>query len=333
MRLERIALAGLCCLFAAGGCAPRSAVNAPSQDAPPAASAPSAASAPRAEEALRFAWPAGATAEVTERILKKGRRSTTHYRIVTERDGDEWLIFYRDFEFREVEGVDLQDPRVVAAFEKLATRAVGGLPPYRVSSDGRWLGIDMDAFVALMKDVFPEEKAAAFQKVVAVPGMEAMLDEKIGEVWRAWVELWIGVQLEPGESLDAVPEVSVLGRPVSFPVTVEHLGAVDGRVHLRATSALEGPEAAAAVGAMLSQFAESVDGDAPFSASDLNTYVEKMQVRRIWTAEVVTDPITLLPTEAMLELRASVVIDGEERERVEAHEWTFEWSDGRGAAK
>lgn len=324
MRLERIALAGLCCLFVAGACAPRSTANAPAQGAP---------SAPPAKQALRFDWPDGATAEVTERILKKGRHSTTHYRIATERDGDDWLIFYRDFEFREVEGLDLQDPSVVAALEKLATQAVGRLPPYRVSSDGRWLGVDMDAFLAAMKGVLPDESVATLHKAMAVPGMEAMFDEKLGDVWRTWVELWIGMQLEPGESFDGAFEVGVLGRPLSIPVTVEHLGAVDGRVQLRASSVLEGPAAAAAVGTMVLQFSESVDGDTPLPVSDWKTRSDQMQVRRVSTAETVTDPITLLPTQARFEIRVTVTADGEKRERVEAHEWIFDWSRGSDAAR
>ena len=324
MRLERIALAGLCCLFLAAACAPRSSVDAPAERAP---------SAPPAKQALRFNWPDGATAEVTERILKKGRHSTTHYRIATERDGDDWLIFYRNFEFREVEGLDLQDPRVVAALDQVATQAVGRLPPYRVSSDGRWLGVDMDAFLAAMKGVLPDEMVATLHKSMAVPGMEAMLDEKLGEFWRTWVELWIGMQLEPGESLDGAFEVSVLGRPLSIPATVEHLGAADGRVRMRASSVLEGPAAAAAVGTMALQFSESVDGDTPLPVSDWETRSDQMQVRRLSTAETVTDPVTLLPTQAMLELRVTVIVDGEKHERVEAHEWIFDWSGGRDVAR
>lgn len=319
MRLERIALAGLCCLFVAGACAPRSTVSAPPQSAPFVAPV---------NQPLRFAWPDGATAEVTERILKKGRRSTTNYRIVTKRDGDDWLIFYRDFEFREVEGLDLRDPRVVAALDKVAAETVGRLPPYRVSSDGRWLGIDMDAFLAAMKGVLPDETVANLHKAMAVPGMAAMLDEKLGDVWGTWVELWIDLQLEPGERLDGTFEVTVLDRPISVPVTVEHLGTVGGRVRIRASSVLEGPAAAAAVGTMVSQFSESVDGDTPLPVSDWSSLSDQMEIRRVWTAETVTDPVTLLPAQARSELRVTVTADGEKRERVEAHEWVFDWSGG-----
>ncbi len=326
MRLGRIALAGLCCLFVTSACAPRSTVGAPRSTV--SAPAQRATSVAPAKQPLRFAWPDGATAEVTERILKKGRRSTTHYRIVTERDGDDWLIFYRDFEFREVEGLDLRDPRVVAALDKVAAQTVGRLPPYRVSSDGGWLGIDMDAFLAAMKGVLPDETVANLHKAMAVPGMAAMLDEKLSDVWGTWVELWIDMELEPGERLDGAFEVTVLDRPISVPVTVEHLGTVDGRVRIRASSVLEGPAAAAAVGTMVSQFSESVDGDTPLPVSDWNSLSDQMEIRRVWTAETVTDPMTLLPAEARFELRVTVTADGEKRERVEAHEWVFDWSSG-----
>lgn len=76
-------------------------------------------------------------------------------------------------------------------------------------------------------------------------------------------------------------------------------------------SVLEGPAAVRAVGLMSSQFSESLDGDTPLPVSDWETRGDQMQVHRAWTAETVLDPTTLLPSQAKVEVRITVIDEGD----------------------
>ena len=277
--------------------------------------------------ALTFAWPVGASASVTEQVLKKGRRATTQYRLEIEAGEGEMLVFYRDFDFVALEGVDLREPSVRAELERLKRQVMASLPPYRVSYDGRWLGLaDMETLLKTTATVLRKDEDD-FVGMLDSPEMRAILDEKLRDVWRAWAEAWIGSELGPGERLEVETELSLGGRSIAIPTVFEHLGVVDGKVHLSATTILSGPRATEAMREVLVQFARgAADGSAALSQRQLDEALADMEVQRVAVAEALLDPETLLPAFASTVEHTTIVENGESHEQVEEHHWTFDWT-------
>ncbi|HET6583989.1 MAG TPA: hypothetical protein VFG69_11085 [Nannocystaceae bacterium] len=281
-----------------------------------------------ADAGLRFAWPLGASARVTEKILKKGKHSTTHYRLETLLRDHELLVYYRDYEFVEIEGYDLANPEVREAVRKVEAQVMGAMPPYRIGEDGRWLGVrDLDAVTASAEGVLPAADVATIRKALASPEGRARIDERMRDVWRAWSEAWIGLTLHSGERLETTTQLLGADREIAVPIVVEHLGSVGDSIHLELTSTLTGDDAIAAIGDMFEDVATMVAGDpVVLTPSDVAKALQKTKVERTCVLEAVVDPDTLLPSTASLRAKVTVGEGDALQERIEEHEWTFAWN-------
>lgn len=287
---------------------------------------------------LRFAWPEGAHATVTERVLKKGRHATMRYRIVTQREGGTLLVYYRDFAFVEFEGLDLADAAVREQLDALERQVAGAIPPYRIAADGTWLGCgELDTMLDGLVGILPDEDLAAFRTMMGNPKIRAVVDAKLRDVWQAWVEGWLGLSLRPGERRSGSSRVAIAETAFDLPYTVERLAGDDAALQLRATSELAGDPARAMIGALLDEVIAPLRTD---GATGPDAVPPTLAVHRVHLREVTLDPATLLPARAFNRVTITVGDGTRTAESIESHEWTFDWHDGvtdgaagRGAAR
>lgn len=278
---------------------------------------------------LRFAWPEGAHATVTERVLKKGRHATTRYRIVTQREGEALLVYYRDFAFVDFEGLDLADPSVREQLDALERQVAGAIPPYRIAADGTWLGCgEFDAMLDGLDGVLPAEDLAAFRTMMSNPKIRAVVDAKLRDVWQAWVEGWIGLSLRPGERHEGRSRIEIAGTVVELPYTIERLAGDGAAMRLRATSELAGDPAKAMLGALFDEVAAALPIGDGAAKSEASAGMRALDVRRVHLREATLDPATLLPTRASTRVTITVGDGAKTTESIESHEWTFDWHDG-----
>jgi hypothetical protein len=282
-----------------------------------------------ADSPLRFAWPEGAHATVTERVLKKGRHATTRYRIVTQRDGEALLVYYRDFAFVDFEGLDLADPAVREQLDALERQVAGAIPPYRVAADGTWLGCgEFDAMLDGLTGILPAEDLASFRAMMANPKIRAVVDAKLRDVWQAWVEGWLGLSLGPGERHQGSSRIEIAGTVVELPYTIERLEGDGVEIRLRATSELAGDPAKAMLGALFDEIATTLQTGDGAARPDASAGMRALEVRRVHLREATLDPATLLPTRAFTRVTITVGDGTKTTESIESHEWTFDWNHG-----
>lgn len=270
-----------------------------------------------------FAWPERSEALVTERVLKKGRHAVMRYRVVTEPDGDALLVYYRDFVFLEIEGIDLDDPEARKGVEILQAQVADAIPPYRVARDGKWLGATgLEHFADRLTEIFPPDRVATLRTMLANPKVRALVDGKLREVWQAWAEGWLGLELVPGDRYEGTTTIEVEGEHVPLSFLVERFAqAQDDGIRMRATQRLEGDAAIVVVGAVVSELVESMP-----NKPDKSLPLDTMEVRRVHLREATLDPKTLLPRRAYTKLTIAVTHEGKTTERIEEHEWTFTWT-------
>ena len=280
---------------------------------------------------LRFAWPVGARATVTERVLKKGRRATTRYDIVTQREGSTILVYYRDFAFLELEGFDLDDPTVREQIAALESQVAGAIPPYRIAADGTWLGCgELDTMLDGLVAVLPAAHVATFREMMANPKIRAVVEAKIRDVWQAWVEGWLGLELAPGERIEGSSAIEIAGVPALLPYVIERLPGNAATIELRATSEISGATAQAMVGVLLEEIIAAFPDRLGAKGRETAAVAAELAVRRVHLREVTLDRATMLPRRALS--RVTIVVQGEQTvESIESHEWIFAW-DGEAAA-
>ncbi len=304
---------------------------------PAAAPEPAASNVVVDDSPLRFAWPEGAHATVTERVLKKGRHATMRYRIVTQRDGEAVLVYYRDFAFVDFEGLDLADPAVREQLDALERQVAGAIPPYRIAADGTWLGCgELDTMLDGLAGILPADDLATFRTMMGNAKIRAVVDAKLRDVWQAWVEGWLGLSLRPGERHQGNSRIEIAGTVVDLPYTIERLVGDGAEIRLRATSELAGDPAKAMIGALFDEFSATLQTGDGAAKPDASAGMRALEVRRVHLREATLDPVTLLPARAFNRVTITVGDGAKTTESIESHEWTFDWNDGvsdRGAAR
>lgn len=278
-----------------------------------------------AAESFRFDWPVPGEVRVTAHAEKRGEQSTAAYTVRLEPLADGELgARFEDFRFLNLNGVDATEASVAAQLGPL-TALTSALPTLRLSPDGQYLGtagleaVTERVFAALEGQLDPAT-LARLREQFASPRMRALMQQKSGELWNAWVGAWNGVDIEPGGRLQASVPVEVLGRTLAQKILVEHLGPApryDGRAHLRMTTLLEGPEVVSLVAGLIEGLAP------PGERVDPNDF---SLARSTTVLEVITDAATLRPRWASV-LREVFIrrADGERHERVDRQTFTFEW--------
>jgi hypothetical protein len=284
--------------------------------------------APAAE--LRFAWPAGSRATVTERVLKRGKRAVTRYdATLRARAGGGYELKLDGFRFLEIEGRDVSKGPIPEEL-KAATAMNGALPTLVLSADGRVTDITgFEEAMRLALQAVPEEKGQREQvrAALAQPAMAQMMKQRAGEFWNAWAGAWVGMDLKAGEERSATVPMQLATGPVDSAVTVRHLGADAagaGAVRLELKTVLEGEPFRKAMAGMLGQMVRSAPAKGSGTPPDFDAQLKS--ARKVSTLDVVTDPTTLRPYRASTTEVTQLAIQGEPREERVEHEYTFAWA-------
>jgi hypothetical protein len=290
------------------------------------------ASSPKVEPAaagpeLRFAWPAPSRVTVTERILKKGKRAVVRYdAALSARRGGGYELKLDKFQFLEMEGRDVTKGPLPPALKAAMALSIA-IPTIVISSDGQVEDVvGMEEAMERALTLVPEEKGMRDQvrAMLAQPGMEQTMKQKVGDFWNAWVGAWVGTDLAAGEERSATVPMQLPWGAVDSKVTMHHRGpdvSHKGAVRLEMATVLEGEPFRKAMVAMLSQMLQAAASQE--KAPDFETLLES--ARRVSSVEVVTDAATLRPYSARLVQVTQMQVAGKEREEREEREYSFAW--------
>ncbi|WP_224248123.1 hypothetical protein [Hyalangium gracile] len=289
--------------------------------------APPKAAAPEAGPALRFAWPSPSRVKVTERILKKGKRSVVSYdAVLSARSGGGYEVKIDKFQFLEMEGRDLTQGPLPPEL-KAAAAIASALPTLVISADGEVSDVvGMEEVIERTTALVPEEKGMRDQvrRTLSQPAMMQMMKQRVGDFWSTWVGAWVGADLAAGEKRTGTVPMQLPSGSVDSQVTMHHRGsdpAYKGSVHLEVETVLEGEPFRKAMAGLVSQMIQSS------AAKDQAPDIDKMlkSARRVSTVEVVTDPATLRPYRARMAQVTKLLMEGQEREEREEREYSFAW--------
>ncbi len=289
----------------------------------------------RSPPAFTFDWPVPGTVNVAESAVKDGKQARTTYTLVVTRSPEDGSlrIDYEDFEFVEIEGLDLSDPAVLQALAP--TLALGAaIPTIVVSPDGEYFGVtDLDGMIedsvsilkAIDSETVDDERVEQVRGFLKAPQVMEALQTKIGDYWNTWVGYWIAWDIPPSEASESEGVIPMGDVEVPCRIIREHLGVdpEDGtQVRLRMQSLVEGDEAGRtlveAVGGLFGHMAEDVPLD------DIG-YVDAAMTT---TFTVTTDPRTLKPVAALFDKKVILTEKGgTQRTSEDRREYTFTWTE------
>jgi hypothetical protein len=172
---------------------------------------PPAASEPVELVRLDFGWPLPAQAIVEEWVEKDDKSVKLRYRIEVEPQGEQLLVHHREPRFVEVQGRPIESYSNRAELEAQLL-AAAFIPSLAASLDGKFIGVsEMDAYIERSLEVFvddPEEREA-LARGMRSPQMMAMVEQKIADIWRSWVELWVGLEISSDQELHVESDAGV----------------------------------------------------------------------------------------------------------------------------
>jgi hypothetical protein len=290
-------------------------------------SAPTKTAAPAAAPELRFAWPVPSRVTVTERILKKGRRSVVRYdAALSKREDGGYELKLDKFQFLEMDGNDMTKGPMPPELQA-ATAVAGAIPTLVLSAEGHVVDVvGMEEAVERALALVSAEKGMRDQLRTALsqPAMAQAMKQKAGDFWGVWVGAWVGTDLTAGEKRSATVPMQLPAGPVDSKVTLHHRGpdaSQKGAVRLELESVLEGEPFRKGMVGMLSQLTR---GTVPQDkAPDFETLLKS--ARRVSNVEVVTDPATLRPYSARSAQVTHLVVEDQERQEREEREYSFAW--------
>ena len=282
--------------------------------------------APSKAPELRFAWPVPFRVTVTERILKKGKRSVVRYdAVLSARQGGGYELKTDGFQFLEVDGKDLTKGSLPP--ELKATAALAGVTPTLVlSAEGQVVDVvGMEEAIERSIALVPEEKGMREQvrKMLSQPAMAQAMRQKVADFWGVWVGTWVGIDLAANEEVTGTMPIQLPSGPVDSAVIVRHRGpdaSQKGAVRLEMETVLEGEPFRKAMSGMISQM---MQGAPKTEGADFDAMLKS--ARRVSRVEVVTDAATLRPYSARASQVTKIQVESTEREDVEEREYSFAW--------
>jgi hypothetical protein len=286
---------------------------------------------------LRFGWKPGWLA-VVEKVHKKGREIETAYTLWIAPIDEGLSVTYRDFRFISLSGLGLEDAAVAAVIDDIddIEAEIGVITPvgFRVTSEGTFIGLlDVDTMLSQFEVVQGQQKATELRQLLEDPQWRELTEQAAAAPWRAWVEVWLGLDVEPGDILEAEVESEFAGAALLQHVRVEHLGLDDdrpGHVRLRYESRIDDPRYWSAVGNLA---ANLPDKPAPEKLEKMREVVdqaaEQLEFLHERIIEVILDSRTMVPTWAKYQMRTRIRGPGGSGEpevdidTVESREWSF----------
>lgn len=300
---------------------------------PGEAAVPSQGSSAPIAAPLTFAWRAPCRVPVEVRSEQRRTPVRFGFELVVRRDPSGALdLRIEDPRVLEIMGEDVGDPEAQRALAPVMA-ATTLSPGLRVSARGEYLGLrELDAAIeqvlAYRATSDAPEAHARLAATLRSPTTRDALAADMRDLWALWVGAWIGLQLAPGEVAE-FPGTLELGELI-LPVTqrYEHRGSIaadPSRVALALTSRFEltrGVDAtlAEAFGRLAEDYGLRVpQGD-----------LARIGLRREASIAVDTDPRTLRPNRARMEVVVAVH-DGElTRTGREVQEYRFDWARAEG---
>ena len=281
----------------------------------------------KAAEAFKFNWPIPGRVQVTDTSFKKGKTGKTRYVLEISRMPDGGAkVRFTDFEFLEVEGLDLESAVIRKVLAPVLTMAKL-IPSFKIDRAGNLIEImGMEAAIEeLLQQEEDEAVRAQIAKALKTPEFTATMEAAAASYWQQWVGYWIDLDLARGEVRDGEQESTFLGVTVTQSVTIKNLGEslnYPGKTHLK-LEATTGGEALVKAAITALREAETRAGRDPNGIPvDLVEQGEKSSI-----VELVTDVQTLMPVYVKTEEIAKVKPKGEAlRTQIERHEYEFDWS-------
>jgi arylsulfatase A len=283
--------------------------------------------------AKTFAWPAPATAVITEVTTNKGRTAKSRYKmqVMPGEDGQGLRIRHQDFQFLEVAGEDA----TTAPMQKLlaaATTMSSVVPDYRITADGRFAEIcpideTLQRLRPMMRERFDApEQLTRFEQQFQQPEFASLMQRTLRQSWQGCVEHWLDWQVPAGKTVQRETEIELFGTKVPAKLTLTHHGdAVDHVDHVRLGVRIvaEGPKVLAALKAAL------VQSDAVPLTTDRHDYLQRLtSAQSVRSFEVITRFDSLRPVWASIEVVNTLGEAGQEEPRVqvERHEYRISWA-------
>lgn len=288
--------------------------------------------ASQAPSAMTFDWKIPCTVPVEQFSDKKGHKARLRY-LLSVKDGPNGNLDLdmTDFEFIDLDGMDLTAPRMQAELAP-ALALTSALPTTVISREGEYLGMRgldemLERVVKFMrkKSQNPNDE----QKILAVlrsPMMKQTLETQLSEYWNGWVGLWNGLDMAPMETREGDDEVKFGEEVIPTRIRYQHNGPVRGDpdlVSVSFTSAISGNSASQGVLAFIRLMGREGGWPVP---DDLD--VDHLSATTTFEAE--TDPHTLLPRHTKRTKATEIVIKGQQMKRLDIREETFDWAHARG---
>jgi len=285
-----------------------------------------------APQPMEFDWKIPCRVPVEQFSDKKGHKARLRY-ILTVKNGPQGNLDLdmTDFEFLELDGMDLTAPRMQAELAP-ALALTSALPTMVISREGEYLGMrDLDSMIervikfmkAKSKNPDEEVKVAA---ILRSPMMKQTLETQLGEYWQGWVGLWNGLTMEPMETREGDDEITFGEEVIPTRIRYENHGPVAGApelVKVSFTSTISGNSASHGVLAFLRLM--SREGGMPFPEG---VVIEHLAATTTFEAE--TEPKTLLPRHTKRMKRTEIVVEGHRTTRLDVREETFDWDHAQG---
>lgn len=291
--------------------------------------------AAHAAHEMKFKWPVPSRVGVTETALKKGQTAKLRYDIVLEKQktGDNLELKFENFQFLEVNGMDLSAPEAQTLLGPLIQKLSamqGALPsliidPQGVAVDVAGMETLTDKALGLVPNA-DSKLRASIEAVMKSPEGVAQVKQKTKDFWRVWVQTWVGCSVAAGKEKTVDTEVPFMnGKMLTVPLVIRNEGKVaesPGDVQLTASTTLEGEEATKAFAEMMQKLTSQIpvnEGAKPFSADMVKA------LKRVTKFTVVTNPNTLQPKSAHSEIVTDVTVEDKSKSDTEKHDYTFDW--------
>ena len=281
---------------------------------------------------LGFAWPAGARAEVVERIRGAGLGFSVRYLLTVEGVAEGGLVIRTsDLDLVEVGGERADREAVGQRFAGMLGSLESAMPAILVGADGSFVGVeDADVWIErsalaveaqiesagedLAERADIESALRARAAMMRSPEQREGLIRAAGDRYAVWVGIWAGLRAAPGETVT---------RPVFTTLPWAPLGSeLELPVKMRGYIADPADHVRLEIRGMVEPVAEELPADVPE-----NVRATLMGVRGEVERIAILDPARLLPlhVEARFRMERPSPEGGDPQRVEELRSWDFTW--------
>ena len=275
-------------------------------------------------EVVRFGWTAPCKLPVRHYNYRNDRGgSLMRMTLDFSQDGTGYRVRLADVAFETIQGQPADSPEIGDDVKRAMATAAAAMPYFEVSSGGEYEGLSgTDEIIEFVLAEVGPEASQQIAEVLRSPATKAQLEAKSGDYWKGWVQLWIGLELPPGETVSQPRRLPFYGDAFHADLETANLGAIEGHPDLRlyrSRQVLEGPEAARIMLKQLRALAKQTGGPTPPDDA-IKSF------RRDTTMHVAIDPRGARPHRA----RYQMVTEVNGQRRIEVTDWEFDWPRAQG---